>query len=273
MAVVFLGFAYSCQESAVPEDSASVKYKKKDFVLGEIHTIKSDILGEDRVLNVYLPAGFGIDPLKKYPVTYLLDGSKDEDFIHIVGLAQFANFPWVNMLEPTIIVGIANVDRKRDFTYPSQNEKDNEELPTSGGSKQFMDFIEKELQPYISSTFPTNNNKTIIGQSLGGLLASEILYKRPHLFTNYIIVSPSLWWDDKSLLDHEKPTLDQKKTLYLAVGKEGKKMESAANNLHDKLKIIGEEKLSIYFDYMEDFNHGNILHQAVYRAFYRFFQC
>jgi len=32
----------------------------------------------------------------------------------------------------------------------------------------------------------------IIGQSLGGLLASEILMKKPELFNKYVIISPSL---------------------------------------------------------------------------------
>lgn len=285
MVILRLGFfcliilltSISCQQTDDVKETKSETTKlpsKKDLVLGEEVTIHSSILSENRTLNIYLPAGYGVDPLKKYPVIYLLDGSKDEDFIHIAGLAQFANFPWAQMLEPTIIVGIANVDRKRDFTYPSQNEQDNKELPSSGKSEKFIDFISDELQPYIDSNYPTNNNKTIIGQSLGGLLATEILYTRPQLFTNYIIVSPSLWWDDRSLLsNYPNPTLDQKKTVYLAVGKEGEEMESVAKQLYQKLKVLSKEELRIHFDYLEDLNHANILHMAVYRAFERFFSC
>jgi len=279
-AIFFWGllvFAIGCSQIENVDTTSKQTNKapsKKDLVLGEVVSLHSNILDEDRTLNIYLPAGFGIDPFKKYPVIYLLDGSEDEDFIHIVGLAQFANFPWTKMLEPTIIVGIANVDRKRDFTYPSQNEKDNTELPTSGGSSEFIDFIDKELQPYINSHYPTNNNKTIIGQSLGGLLATEILYKRPKLFTNYIIVSPSLWWDDGTLISEMNLSpLEQKKTVYLAVGKEGEEMESLSKQLYTKLSTLGEDEKNIYFDYIEDMNHGNILHLAVYRAFERFFSC
>lgn len=285
MVILRLGFfcfiilltSISCQQTDDVKETKSETTKlpsKKDLVLGEEVTIHSSILSENRTLNIYLPAGYGVDPLKKYPVIYLLDGSKDEDFIHIVGLAQFANFPWAQMLEPTIIVGIANVDRKRDFTYPSQNDQDNKELTSSGKSEKFIDFISDELQPYIDSNYPTNNNKTIIGQSLGGLLATEILYTRPQLFTNYIIVSPSLWWDDRSLLsNYPNPTLDQKKTVYLAVGKEGEEMESVAKQLYQKLKVLSKEELRIHFDYLEDLKHANILHMAVYRAFERFFSC
>lgn len=264
----------SCQAD-VSTTNHKVKTDKEDFVLGEVRHFHSEILGESRTVNVYLPDGYGLDPFKKYPVMYLLDGSKDEDFIHIVGLAQFANFPWTKLLEPTIIVGIANVDRKRDFTYPSKNAKDNEELPTSGGSAKFIDFIEDELQPFINKTYSTSDNLTLISQSLGGLLATEILYAKPSLFTNYIIVSPSLWWDDQSLLTEKDilTTFESKKTVYLAVGKEGEVMETLAKELSTKLQSIDKSQLNFHFDYLEDADHANILHLAVYRALERFFQC
>lgn len=130
----------------------------------------------------------------------MLDGSLDEDFIHISGLVQFGSFYWINLVPESIVVGISNVDRKRDFTYPSNNLIDKKELPTSGKSAVFISFIEKELQPLINDKYNTNNTKTLIGRSLGGLLATEILFEKPNLFNNYVIVSPSLWWDDELLL-------------------------------------------------------------------------
>ena len=53
--------------------------------------------------------------------------------------------------------------------------------------------------PYIESHYSTDTVKTIVGQSLGGLFATEILFEKPEMFTNYLIVSPSLWWDNESL--------------------------------------------------------------------------
>ena len=91
---------------------------------------------------------------------------------------QFANFSWINMLPKSILVGIANIDRKRDFTFPTTIEKDKKDYPTTGGSAKFIAFIEKELQPFIESHYKTTSSKTIIGQSLGGLLATEILFKK-----------------------------------------------------------------------------------------------
>src|SRR4051812_6306630 len=87
----------------------------KPFSIGETHVIKSTVLNEDRALNIYLPNGY--DKSKKYPVIYLLDGSMDEDFIHIVGLVQF--FRLQMKMPDFIVVGIGNVDRRRDFTFPT----------------------------------------------------------------------------------------------------------------------------------------------------------
>jgi predicted alpha/beta superfamily hydrolase len=242
------------------------------LAIGETIEIKSEILDEKRTLNVYLPNGYSKDSLKTYPVIYLLDGSIDEDFIHISGLVQFGSFSWINMLPESIVVGIANVDRKRDFTFPTNNPEDKAELPTTGESEKFIQFIENELQAFVDSRYKTDGNTTLIGQSLGGLLATEILFKKPDLFDNYIIVSPSLWWDDESLLKSTPRSYSSEKSIYIAVGKEGEVMERTARALFDKLKIKNEDYTRLYFEFFEEQNHGDALHLAVYDAFIKIFQ-
>jgi len=247
------------------------KLSETDFTIGKTISIQSKILKEERVLNVYLPQHYSADSLKTYPVIYLLDGSKDEDFIHIAGIVQFGSFSWINMLPETIVVGIANVDRKRDFTYPSQNTLDQEEFPTSGKSAHFIQFLEEELQPFIAANFKTSEEKTLIGQSLGGLLATEILFKKPELFDNYVIVSPSLWWDDEKLLNAPTPSFTSSKSIYIAGGKEGEVMERTAKALYTKLKQQQDEKTRIFYEFLEDKDHGDALHIAVYHAFEKIF--
>lgn len=260
--IVFLKGFSSAQELKVLDE--------KPFVLGVTHTVRSVELGEDRKLNIYLPEGYSADEKQTYPVIYLLDGSADEDFIHIAGLMQFANFSWVNILPKSILVGIANVDRKRDFTYPTTIEQDKKDFPTTGGSAKFIKFIEKELQPFIEKKYRTNSTKTIIGQSLGGLLATEILFKKPELFDRYIIVSPSLWWDDQSLLSVKQKALNSEKMIFIAVGKEGDIMEKDARSLHKLLTDKDSENMQVNFEYFQKEDHATILHQAVYKAFQSF---
>jgi len=241
--------------------------KSAPFILGKIVTIPSKILNEKRILNIYFPEEYVENDTTRYPVIYLLDGSADEDFIHIAGLVQFLNFPWVNILPKSILVGIANVDRKRDFTFPTSVEEDKKESPTSGGSSNFISFIQKELQPFIEKNYKTNSTKTLIGQSLGGLLATEILFKNPGLFTRYIIVSPSLWWNDESLLQI-RPLMDKDNSalVNITVGNEGKIMENDAQKLEQMLKEYRKNS-KVHFEYFPHENHATILHRAVYKAF------
>ncbi len=250
----------------------------KPFVLGVIDEIQSRELAEKRILNIYLPEGYKQNDTTKYPVIYLLDGSADEDFIHIVGLVQFNSFEWVNQVTKSILVGIATVDRRRDFTFPTSIEAEKKGYPTSGHSDKFIVFIEKELQPYIEKKYRTNSSKTIIGQSLGGLLAAEILFKKPALFNKYIIVSPSVWWNNGSLLNLHPEILNdsfsQQMEIYIGVGKEGltpgdfpRVMEVDANLLAEKIQLSKSKSIKTYFDYLPDKNHSTILHQAVSNAF------
>jgi len=269
IASLVIGFYGNAQKNRSKEAEIS-----KPFTLGVIEQVQSDVLGEKRILNIYLPEGYQKNDTTKYPVVYLLDGSADEDFIHIAGLYQFNSFPWVNRVPKSIVVGIATVDRRRDFTYPTTIEKDRNKYRTAGHSANFISFIEKELQPFIERTFNVNASKTIIGQSLGGLLATEILFTKPQLFNQYIIVSPSLWWDNGSLLTRESRLLNesfsQQTKIYVGVGKEGlvpgdnpRVMEVDANLLADKIKATKSKAVSVWFDYLPDEDHGTILHQAV----------
>lgn len=252
--------------------SFELEVNSSPLSIGEKILFQSEILEEERRLNIYLPHGYSPDSTKVYPVIYLLDGSIDEDFIHIAGLVQFGSFSWINMIPESIVVGISNVDRKRDFTYPTNNKKDKKDFPTTGGSEKFIDFLESEVQPFIETNYKVDEIKTIIGQSLGGLLATEILFKKPELFDNYIIVSPSLWWDDESLLNLKPVDYTSKKSLYVAVGKEGKVMERTAKELHEKLEGLKKENSRLYFKFLENQDHGDALHLSVYDAFEKIFK-
>jgi uncharacterized protein len=254
------------------------KRNNKPFVLGQVDEIKSKVLGENRVLNIYLPEGYQPNDTARYPVIYLLDGSADEDFIHVVGLVQFNSFEWVNQVPKSIVVGIATVDRRRDFTFPTTIETDRKKYPTTGHSDKFISFLETELQPYIEKQYKSNGSKTIIGQSLGGLLLTEILFKKPRLFQKYVIISPSLWWDNGSLLDVKpaisSPSFTQATQVYIGVGKEGltptaipRVMEVDANVLADKIKAAGKGQVTVHFDYLPQEDHATIMHQALSNAF------
>lgn len=256
----------------------SDKSKNNLITLGIKDHLYSKELSENRKLNIYLPEGYNPSDTATYPVIYLLDGGTDEDFIHVVGLVQFNTFPWVNRLPKSIVVGIVNKDRKHDFTFPTTIKADKEKYPTTGGSKAFISFLAKDLLPYIQSHYKVNTDRTIIGESLGGLLATEILLEKPNMFNKYIIISPSLWWDNGSILKKKmniSATDPANRTrIYIGVGKEGLApteefhvMEVDANVLADKIKALNNGNISLYFDYLPEETHATIAHQALLNAF------
>lgn len=265
---VFLWLCLSLLTASIAQsDKAIATLKTTPFTIGETRTFHSAILEENRTINVYLPPSYDEKKDTSYPVIYLLDGSKDEDFIHVVGIVQLGNFQWINMLPESIVVGICNIDRKRDFTYPTTNAKDKEDFPTTGGSAAFISFLEKELHPYVTQTYRVTEERTLIGQSLGGLLATEILWTQPSLFSNYIIVSPS--YGGMIPLPRAHLAIKTPTKVYVAVGKEGSYMESAGFSLIGTLKE--DRNMNSSFTYFEGQDHSNILHKAVYEAFVNFY--
>ncbi len=251
--------------------SCAQEPKVSPLIVGQSVVFQSSILDEERKLNVYLPHSYSKNTAHKYPVIYLLDGSLDEDFVHIAGLTQFGSFSWIEMLPEAIVVGLANVDRKRDFTSPPTDEKDKLEFPTAGGSGKFMKMLSQEVQPLIQKLYRVNGKRTIIGQSLGGLLATEILLKRPELFDNYIIISPGLWWDNRSLLELKLPEFQKPHSVFVGVGKEGDVMEQLAKELFSKLEKNRSDRFQVHFQHFPKLDHGDTLHLAVYAAFEKLF--
>ena len=259
--VVMLWFNFSC----FSQDNEFLA----PLVLGEKIYHSSKYLDEVRQLNIFLPHEYGIDSTQAFQVLYLLDGSENEDFIHIVGLVQFLTM--YELMPPTIVIGIENVDRYRDFTHISTNEEDLIQLPTSGGSSRFIEFLEFEVIPMIEQNYKVSDNRIILGQSLGGLLVTEIMLKKPYLFSNYIAVSPSLWWGEQSLLKNINNFLEQSKsdsyTLIVSLGKEHPVMHEVADELVESLQCQSEGNKQVFYYPILEENHATILHKAAYKAF------
>jgi predicted alpha/beta superfamily hydrolase len=264
----------------IPEYKPYDKSKHQPFILSVVDTIPSEILKETRVVNVYLPEGYSAESDEKYPVIYLLDGGVEEDFVHIAGLVRYNTQPWINRFPKSIVVGIENIDRKKDFTFSVSNLDfvdrigfQKNQFPTYGGSSNYIAFLEKELLPFIANKYKTNETKTIIGESLAGLLATEILLKHRDLFSNYIIMSPSLWWGKESLLTNGSSLLktgnNNKINVYIGTPNkdENQIMYNDAVALKEVLKSDGGDKISVSFDYLPSETHTTISHQGVYNAF------
>jgi predicted alpha/beta superfamily hydrolase len=100
------------------------------------------------------------------------------------------------------------------------------EIPDSalpGGAGAFLSFITDELKPAIEARYPVDvKDQTHIGMSLGGLFALFALFRAPAAFQRVIALSPSIWWDERSLLGFEaayaKDAKDLPVNLFTSIG-------------------------------------------------------
>lgn len=244
--------------------------------IGITEKFYSKILHEDRKINIYLPENYNFKDTLKYPVILIPDGGIEEDFIHIAGIVRYYTQPWIARFPKSIVVGIENTNRKRDFTFAvtnldflQKNGYKKEAIAAYGGSGNYIAFLKNELMPYLHAKYRAGLQRTVIGESLAGLLATEILLAHTDMFDNYIIVSPSLWWNDGSLLKQKDKieSLDNKVKVYIGAPNESedKKMFADAKTLYS---IASQNKhITAFFDHISDEYHATVFHQAVYNGF------
>ena len=190
--------------------------------LGTQYILKSKILQEDRPIIVSLPIGYN-NSEGNYPVLYLLDGLGN--IKHQVGTVELLTESGI--IPPMIIVAIESLDRSRDLT-PSKAGQDvyggtgNSGIPQSGGAPEFLQFLEKELIPYVEANYRTHPYRILEGHSFGGLFSTYTLMEKPEIFDAFIIQAPALWWNKEEMTEKAKVFFKThtslNKAVYLGIG-------------------------------------------------------
>ena len=170
--------------------------------MSEPRILHSVELNEDRQLEIFLPSGYHdtFYASVHYPVVYVLDGETYGQLAAclITTMGQSGNTP-----EAIVVAITSGLSRMRDFT-PTCSQRDwqgkkNDILDSSGGGDRFLAFVEKELTPYINARYRTVEHRTLVGHSLGGLIALHSFLTQPGLFQGYLAIDASLWWDNQLL--------------------------------------------------------------------------
>jgi predicted alpha/beta superfamily hydrolase len=110
-----------------------------------------------------------------------------------------------------------------------------------------------------------------MGESLGGLFVVDTLLDQPSLFDDYVAISPSLWWDDRLLLNGASSRLRAAdgtgRRLYLAVADEGGTMQQGVDQLREALGRSGAETIEWrYSDRSTIATHATVYHSAAEEA-------
>ncbi len=230
--------------------------KDNSITLGHEITLESTILGEDRVMSIYLPDGYE-DSKDTYPVFYLLDG--EVHFHQGSGAVQYLSS--VGVIPDMIVVAIHNIDRNRDFSPVHVNN-----IPTSGGAKKFLKFIGDELMPYINENYRTSSYDVIMGHSFGGVFITNALLDRPELFDAYISISPFLQFNEDYVVKKAEAKLhtsfESEVRFYMCVGEE----PAYYNAISDLLILFDENKdpnlKNEYMNFIIE-DHNTIPHIAI----------
>jgi len=200
---------------------------KSEIVIGHSHSLLSKN-GDTYEVNVYLPRSYQDDSDKTYPVLYLIDGGRDQDFNHIAGLADLASVnPYI--FRELIVVGVRTNNRLFELTSINTDPRYNRDEGALGGSDDFRDLLKNKVIPLAEKTLPSNGRRIVMGESLAGLFIAETFLKMPTLFTDYVSISPSMWYDDrhlsKSSLELLKTHSDEQRHIYFAMADEGGTMQ------------------------------------------------
>ena len=106
------------------------------------------------------------------------------------------------LIEPLIIVGIANAGEFRIDEYtPSKDRR----LGSGGKAIRYARMLTDDLKPFIDRQYCTLmdvDNTGLGGSSLGGLVSLYIGFNNPNVFGKLAILSPSVWWGGRSILDN-----------------------------------------------------------------------
>jgi len=153
-------------------------------------SLYSAALQEERYIDILLPKEF--DPAKpdNYEVLYCLEGISD--FVK----TEYNYLSGEGFIPQLILVGVLNTENK------GMSNRDRDLTPThtdgeTGGADKYLAYLKDELLPYMQKHYPVKSSgRSLYGGSLSGLMAVYAFLKEPTLFTSYIAVDPSLWWDN-----------------------------------------------------------------------------
>jgi predicted alpha/beta superfamily hydrolase len=193
-----IGLSFLFQQFTNGQTNQKVNFLQK---VGVLDSLYSKSLNEYREIYVQLPADYKPDENIKYPVVFVLDG---EVFLPTVNDVQ--NYYSGGFTPEMVIVGISNdKNRMRDLTTSKVTEMYGSPFKQENGeATNFTKFIETELIPFVEQNYPVTNFRTLIGHSYGGLFALYSLVHHPQLFSNYLVIDPSLDWDNQQLIKEAK---------------------------------------------------------------------
>jgi predicted alpha/beta superfamily hydrolase len=172
---------------------------------------------------VGLPASYGKDPARRYPVVYVTDGYWD--FPKITNMGGGLSYDRVVPEFITVGLGYAGSDLNfgdlRRWELSPAPFGDNGEM--SGHAADFLETLKTSIIPRVDAEYRTDPSyRVLAGTSLGGLFALYAMLSSPTLFQAYIAATPAVTVGDDWLFRYEdrfaRSGTALKARLYMTVG-------------------------------------------------------
>ena len=248
-------------------DSQRLKLAPERLIRGRHERLesRSSHLGNQRLLDVYLPPGYDLDVYRRFPVLYMHDGNN----LFFSELA-FGGMPWkvdatldrliaLGLVQPMIVVGIHNtMGRNSEYTWSQMLTRRGRE---GGEGPRYAAYLIEEVKPLIDKRYRTladPGHTGVMGSSLGGLISFYLGLHFPQVFSRIGMVSPSLWWNQREAIQHAR-NYSAGHQLWLDMGtREGHVQRVAHNpNLHNTRALKSVLESRGYIDgvnlaYLED---------------------
>jgi predicted alpha/beta superfamily hydrolase len=171
----------------------------------------SRYLSTPRDIVVYIPPGYD-SSAASCPVLYLQDGQNLFDPHTAYGGQDWRadvtadDLILRGAIEPLIVVGIYNTGVRRISEYtPTKDPRRRK----GGKGDRYAKMMAQELKPFIDREYHTRRSaghSGVGGSSLGALVSLEAGLLYPRVFGRLAVLSPSVWWDNRSILGWYGPT-------------------------------------------------------------------
>lgn len=167
----------------LPHAPAGDDWQRRDGVArGTVstHTVRSELLGNERQVHLYEPPGGGSD----LPVLVLMDGEMWQPGLDVAALLD--NLIADGSIPPLAALLPESLDADQRWTELACNER-------------FVGFLKTELLPWAGARLSLTRDpaRTVVaGQSLGGLTAAYAAVTAPGRFGRVLAQSGSFWWPD-----------------------------------------------------------------------------
>lgn len=203
---------------------------EKEFTIGKTIEFESKTLNRKEIVQLYLPESFNYNTGKKYPIIYLFDGNQ---FFHsVTGIVK--TLAKAKKIPESIVVA---VNPEREYCYT----KEKIEL--------YLNFIDKELQPFVKNNYSSSSYKIAIANSLNGQIGLYEMLLNKELFQTYILSSPfftieEYLYDTEYFLNQQS---NLNKNLFISAGFEH---EQKVDKIFKLTRLLNRAPVdNFYWDY------------------------